>query len=104
MRAGPEIESLVRFQRVNLNDRHYAVDGPFDLIFCRNVLIYFEPQDRVRVIGRLLRHLAPGGCLFVGVAESLRFADLGLRCLAPGAYTPASNGFPGRETRGAEHA
>ncbi|HEX6159225.1 MAG TPA: protein-glutamate O-methyltransferase CheR, partial [Thermoanaerobaculia bacterium] len=41
MRAQPNIRELVELRRLNLNDEQYAVDGPFDLIFCRNVLIYF---------------------------------------------------------------
>ena len=48
MKAGPEIRALVRFERLNLNDERYAVAGPFDLIFCRNVLIYFDADGKRR--------------------------------------------------------
>ena len=71
MKAGAEIQSLVRLKRLNLNEHQYTVGGQFDLIFCRNVLIYFDAQSRVRVVNRLLDHLAPTGFLFVGHAESL---------------------------------
>jgi len=71
VRAGAELRRMVRFQRLNLQDEHYPVAGAFDAIFCRNVLIYFDPAARERVIGRLLSHLAPGGYLFLGHAESL---------------------------------
>jgi chemotaxis protein methyltransferase CheR len=71
MKAGPELLSVVQFQRVNLNDETYPVSGRFDLILCRNVLIYFRADSRTQVIQRLLRYLVPTGHLFVGHAESL---------------------------------
>lgn len=90
MRADDRLRSVVRFQRVNLNDAAYPVSGPFDVIFCRNVMIYFDAPTKQRVVSQLLRHLAPGGLLFVGLAESLRYLELGLRCLEPGVYAKAS--------------
>ena len=86
MRATRELRDRVRFARVNLNDETYDVPGPFDLIFCRNVLIYFSPEGRARVIDRLTRHLVPGGLLFVGHAESLRAHRGELRAVSPTVY------------------
>ena len=86
MRAARELRDRVRFARVNLNDETYDVAGPFDLIFCRNVLIYFSPEGRARVIDRLTRYLAPGGLLFVGHAESLHGHRGGLRPVVPAVY------------------
>jgi len=71
MRAGAEIRGLVRFARLNLNDESWPGLGAFDLVFCRNVLIYFAPATKELVVGRLLRHVVPGGLLFLGHAESL---------------------------------
>ena len=71
MRAGPEIRAMVRFARVNLMDLPPLLGAPFDLIFCRNVLIYFDLPAKRRVIERLTEHLAPRGYLFVSRAESL---------------------------------
>ncbi len=90
MKAGPEIRSVVRFERLNLNDEVYAVTGLFDLIFCRNVLIYFEAASRARVIGRLLTHLAPDGFLFLGHAESLGGLSNRARSVATTVYTHAA--------------
>ena len=71
IKAGPEIRSVMKFLRLNLNEAAYAVNGPFDLIFCRNVLIYFDRTDRERIVRRMLSYLSPSGYLFVGHSESL---------------------------------
>jgi len=94
MKAGPEIRSVIRFERLNLNDDHYAVEGKFDLIFCRNVMIYFDSAARARVIERLLDHLAPNGFLFVGHAESLTGVADRVRYVLPTIYTNGSQPQP----------
>jgi len=88
MRADRELRAAVRFERFNLNDEHYDVPGSFDLIFCRNVLIYFSQTGRAAVINRLIDKLAPGGLLFVGHAESLHAHRDRLRAVLPTVYTP----------------
>jgi chemotaxis protein methyltransferase CheR len=86
MKAGAEIRSLIRFQRLNLNDERYPITGRFDAIFCRNVLIYFDTNSRRRVIDRLIDCLAPGGYLFVGHAESLTGITNRVRHVTPTVY------------------
>ena len=86
MRATRQLRDSVHLARLNLNDETYRVAGPFDLIFCRNVLIYFSPEGRARVVERLTRHLAPGGLLFVGHAESLLAHRGQLRAVSPTIY------------------
>ncbi|MCY1082442.1 CheR family methyltransferase [Archangium lansingense] len=87
MKAGPELRSLVRFQRVNLNDGQGLV-GRFDLIFCRNVLIYFDAASKARAVERLLNHLSPHGLLFLGHSESLTGPGWGVRTVMPTVYAP----------------
>ncbi|WP_083682627.1 protein-glutamate O-methyltransferase CheR [Archangium sp. Cb G35] len=87
MKAGPELRSLVRFQRVNLNDGQGVV-GRFDLIFCRNVLIYFDTASKTRAVERLLSHLSPHGLLFLGHSESLTGPGWGVRTVIPTVYAP----------------
>jgi chemotaxis protein methyltransferase CheR len=70
MKAGPELRSIVNFARLNLNQPTYPITGRFDMIFCRNVLIYFDEQGKRAVADRLVQHLTPGGWLFFGSAES----------------------------------
>jgi chemotaxis protein methyltransferase CheR len=71
MCARAELSSLIHYERINLHWENYPVSGRFDLIFCRNVLIYFDAPSKTKVINRLLDHLQPGGYLFLGHSESL---------------------------------
>ena len=90
MRAGRAVREIVSFARLNLHDPSYAVPGQFDLIFCRNVLIYFTPEGRAEVIERLTNRLNPGGLLFVGHAESLHAHRDRLRPVLPTVYASAA--------------
>jgi chemotaxis protein methyltransferase CheR len=91
MKTAPEIRTMVRFERLNLNDEVYPVSGSFDLILCRNVLIYFDNPSRMRVIHRLLNHLAPTGYFFIGHAESLNGITDRVRPVMPTVYAHAAN-------------
>ncbi len=70
MKATDELRAVIRFARVNLAGDDWP-GGPFDLLFCRNVLIYFDRVTKARVVDRLLDRLAEGGFLLLGHAESL---------------------------------
>ncbi len=89
MKARDQIRSVIQFARLNLNDERYAVTGRFDLIFCRNVLIYFDGEGKTTVVRRLISHLASDGYLFVGHAESLQGNGMSLRSVVPTVYTLA---------------
>ncbi len=86
MKARPELRAPVRFARVNLADPATLPAESFDLVFCRNVMIYFEAATRRRVVDALLDRLAPGGVLFVGHSESLSNVTRRVRTLAPTVY------------------
>ncbi|MFL6387779.1 MAG: CheR family methyltransferase [Terriglobales bacterium] len=86
MRAGPEIRSIIRFFRMNLNEPAYPLTGKFEMIFCRNVLIYFDQRSRERVVRRLANFLSPDGYLFLGHAESLHAMSDRLRSVIPTVY------------------
>jgi len=87
MRAGPEIRSVVRFQQLNLQADSYAVGDGFDLIFCRNVLIYFNAASKEHVVSRLLGRLGESGLLFLGHAESLTGMRDQPRAVIPTVYS-----------------
>ena len=78
-----ELKRVVQFQRVNLTRDSLPISGPFDLIFCRNVLIYFDWQIKLQVVNRLGKLLAPDGYLFLGHAESLHGVTDKLESVAP---------------------
>jgi chemotaxis protein methyltransferase CheR len=89
MKAGPEIRGLVKFARVNLVGDDWPSGPPFDLVFCRNVLIYFERQAKISVVERLVDRLDPRGYLFLGHAESLGGFTGKARPVLPTVYQPA---------------
>lgn len=70
-RVVPELRRRVQFRHLNLMDSRYNIDSDVDVIFLRNVLIYFDYADKERVVARLVSHLAPRGYLIVGHAESM---------------------------------
>ncbi|MFW6201504.1 MAG: CheR family methyltransferase [Gemmatimonadota bacterium] len=86
LRIVPQVRRTVRFSRINLNAERYPVQGRFDLILCRNCLMYFSYDRRCHVVRRLLSHLRPGGYLFVGHAENLDGVTDRVRRVVPTVY------------------
>jgi chemotaxis protein methyltransferase CheR len=70
-RVRRELCRHVAFDRLNLMDRDWPLEGQFDAIFCRNVMIYFDKPTQRRLIERFWARLKPGGLFFAGHAESL---------------------------------
>ena len=91
MRVMPEVQKIVRFARINLFADSYPVQGAFDLIFCRNVLIYFDERSKEKVIAGLLRHLSPTGFLFVGHSEHLCGISSQLKLVSSTVYARKSD-------------
>ncbi len=85
-RIAPELRARVRFGQLNLMDADYALPYRCHIIFCRNVMIYFNRPTQAEVTRKLTENLVPGGYLFVGHSESLQSLDLPLAALAPSAY------------------
>ena len=81
----PEVRSLIQFSRINLTEPLPRFDG-FSIIFCRNVLIYFEAQTQERVVSQLSGCLAPLGYLLVGHAEGLLAHNHPLEHVSPAVY------------------
>ncbi|CAK09519.1 chemotaxis protein CheR [Rhizobium leguminosarum] len=79
VRITPKLRSKIGFARMNLMDEKYAIGEPMHVIFCRNVLIYFDKQTQAGVLNRLCACLAKGGYMFIGHSESITGFDLPLK-------------------------
>lgn len=70
VRVRSELGNAVEFAALNLLDKQYNVPGPFDAIFCRNVMIYFDKETQQEILKRFVPLLKPGGLLFAGHSEN----------------------------------
>jgi chemotaxis protein methyltransferase CheR len=82
VRIHPRLRSAIGFARMNLMDNAYRVGDPMHMIFCRNVLIYFDKPTQAKVLSRLCDCLAPGGFLYVGHSETVTGISLPVRQVA----------------------
>jgi len=83
------LRNRVRFLQINLNTALPAGLGTFDVIFLRNVLIYFDADTKRRVVGRVLGLLKAGGLFFIGQSETLNLVHEGVELLEPSVYRKA---------------
>lgn len=67
----PNVQSQIRFAPFNLNERSWSISGPFDVVFCRNTMIYFDKSMQEQLLKNFARVMRPGGLLFVGHSESI---------------------------------
>jgi chemotaxis protein methyltransferase CheR len=81
-----QLRAMVSFRQLNLTVQPFQVQGPFDLIFCRNVFIYFPRVLEERIVDGFCQNLTPGGLLLVGHAESLHGMNPQLKVVRPTIY------------------
>ena len=86
VRVVPELRATVRFHHLNFMDLDYGIPERMDVIFFRNVMIYFDKPTQEAVVNRLCRYLKPGGFFFTGHSESLAGLDVPVELIAPAAY------------------
>jgi chemotaxis protein methyltransferase CheR len=84
-RVAPHVHRLIEYRQLNFLEAG-ELGERFDMIFCRNVMIYFDRDIQQRVVSLLERHLLPGGYLFISHSESLNGISHGLRWVAPAIY------------------
>ena len=86
-RVKDRLKSMMSFRRLNLSTPPFPMRGPLDVIFCRNVMIYFDNQVRARLLEDMYRLLKPGGFLMVGHSESLTGLVSRFKPVRPSVYT-----------------
>ncbi len=85
LKVAHDVRALITFRQLNLMS-HWPMKGPFDAIFCRNVMIYFDAPTKSKLIDRLVRLIRPGGMLYIGHSESLLGTHAGLRLMGRTIY------------------
>jgi chemotaxis protein methyltransferase CheR len=90
VRITPELRETIRFRRLNFMDEDFGIKERMDVIFCRNVIIYFDRTTQERLLRRFCDHLVPGGYVFMGHSETLNGMDVPLISVAPTTYRKKS--------------
>lgn len=75
VRVKPELRAMITFRQLNLLSADWAIRGPLDAIFCRNVMIYFDKATQLKILERFAPLLSPDGLLFAGHSESFHNAE-----------------------------
>ncbi len=92
-RVTPEIRGSITFRRHNLLQTRGGRPGTFDIVFLRNVIIYFDREEKVDVVTQVVETIRPGGYLFVGHSEALFDMDLPLELVRPTVYRRLAGKF-----------
>ncbi len=93
-RVRPELRAMVAFSPLNLLAPSWPVNGPFDAIFCRNVMIYFDKATQAKILERFAPLLKPDGLLFAGHSENFSYITRTFRLRGQTVYTLASSSTP----------
>ncbi|ULA63073.1 MAG: Chemotaxis protein methyltransferase 2 [Nitrospira sp.] len=86
VKVKPHLSDIIQFRRMNLMDERFPIKHPLDLIFCRNVMIYFDRPTQERLVAKFFRYLKPGGHLFIGHSESLQWVTHSFKTIKPTIY------------------
>jgi len=92
VRIAPHLRAHTKFMHLNFMDKKYKVDDIYDIVFCRNVIIYFDRETQLDVIRKILEHVKPGGYLFLGHSESINATDLPIDKISPTVFQKHKKG------------
>ncbi|GGY31409.1 CheR family methyltransferase [Pseudoduganella albidiflava] len=79
VRARPELRQLITYRPLNLLEERWDIRGPFDVIFCRNVMIYFDKATQRKILSRFVPLMKPDGLLFAGHSENFLYVSDSLK-------------------------
>lgn len=88
----PELQQMVQFRQLNLLDPHWDIRGPFDIIFCRNVMIYFDKATQLSILERMVKLLPPHGLYIAGHSENFTSATHLVKPAGQTTYLPNLTG------------
>lgn len=88
VRVVPELRRLLSFQKVNLMDDKYALPKDFDVVFCRNVMIYFDKQTQLNILEKIICHMNRSGLYYAGHSENFSHVSALLKPLGQTVYQP----------------
>ncbi|HRP70625.1 MAG TPA: CheR family methyltransferase [Turneriella sp.] len=86
LRVAPEVRAHIKFRKINLMNPRYPHLEQFDVVFCRNVLIYFSRVDIECIVEKMMAHIKPGGYFITGHADAIPIAGVGLKRIEPSVY------------------
>ncbi|WP_322039848.1 CheR family methyltransferase [Burkholderia diffusa] len=104
VKVRPELRAMIRFEQLNLTDADYGIAKPFDAIFCRNVMIYFDKPTQGQVLSRFEPLVKPGGLLFAGHSENFTYVSQAFRLRGQTVYELTRDAAPGLRPHGAAPA
>lgn len=88
VRVVPELRNLLTFQKLNLMDNRWELDQDFDIVFCRNVMIYFDKETQVQILEKIIRHMKTSGLYYAGHSENFSHVSSLLKPLGKTIYQP----------------
>jgi chemotaxis protein methyltransferase CheR len=86
VKVKPHLANMIQFRRLNLMDDRFPIKSPLDVVFCRNVMIYFDHATQETLVNKFHTYLKPGGYLFIGHSESLQWIKHPFKLIAPTIY------------------
>ena len=86
VKVKPHLADMIQFRRLNLMDDRFPIKSPLDVVFCRNVMIYFDHDTQETLVNKFHAYLKPGGYLFIGHSESLQWVKHPFKLIAPTIY------------------
>lgn len=86
VQASADLRALISFKRLNLSETPFPMNGPLDIVFCRNVMIYFDQAVKSRLLEEIYRLLKPGGYLFIGHSETISGINNNFKMIKPALY------------------
>lgn len=101
VKVRPELRAMIRFEQLNLTDADYGIAKPFDAIFCRNVMIYFDKPTQSQVLARFEPLVKSGGLLFAGHSENFTYVTQAFRLRGQTVYELTRDAAGGARPRGA---